>query len=635
MISLVMLAFACAAQPPDLWPGDGSDESGKNLAGLLEEKARPVSKPVPDVFVESIRVDKLVYRYDSPVAISCDVKARKNAKGARIKIELFHGLEPPVILLEDEFDLAADESRKLTCVYGTGSGESGAEYGYEVRADIVDASNRVATAREYFMVTDSPLKIGHLTIPLACMSVHSPESGAARMRAMYFCMAESPFWAPCDWSGMATDLEYWFSGQAARIMSRAGLKSMVREVHDLGGWMLFYATKWASGPAGFEIARKHPEWFHWDYDWYGCRFDIPELEWKARSPIEDGKWLPMATAPGGLPAILALVQKPEVARYGFEQIAGSVRIFGWDGIRLDSYGWYVEQDLIDLEGERVLSKGADTAAMEADLVKGMVAAGRQAVPHFVYGANVGWPTDAVQAKKPKFAAEAASGGLIMDEGMAGRTSTAEGSRPDSWKNIREYLKLAIPVVREAGGYPYGIVGSIGADPMNPDGAILHAVLLASGMHLCYGVAEDYYPYMRLYARHCDLLYGDGMKFVDEPESLVSVTSAATVWWREYVRRRDLPDGRVQFIVHLINPSVNEYYRYHPDLETEPKTQTDIHLELTLPENVRVEKVFRVTSDRLNGPDVLSLPFDAESGVVGVNAPELIYWNIIVFEGAVE
>ncbi len=614
----------------------------------LDAPAQKQEKPRPDVVVERLWPDKLAYRYQAPVSVDLSLKNLRDAKqDVKLKVELFHGLEAPQTLLEKKIGLAPGELHKVPCNYTTASKEQGAEYGYELRATATDDKGREAVAREYFMVSDNPLKIGHLTIPFGQLAPEHPNASykstvpeilaMAGMRAMYFCMAEAPFWAPSDWNELTTDRDIWFSGQAARYVSQTGIKANVKGVHDLGGWMLFYAAKWACGASGFEFARKHPDWFSWDYDWYGCKFDIAELEWKAGSPHVDGKWVKTG-GEGTLPAILPLIGKPEVADYGIRQIADSVRQFDWDGIRLDSAGWYVEADVCDLSGQRALPPGTDTGRLEAELVRKIVAAGRAVKPNFVYGNNVGWCTDISKAN-PKWLAEAASGGLLMDEGMNGRLMNTEGRKSQPWSEVREYLRDAIPCACKAGGYPYGIVPIEGGGtpekpaPPPPDGCILLGALMASGMHLCYGVPAAYRPYMQLYARHCDLLYGDGMQFIGDPAPLIKVASANPVWWQEYVRRRDLPNGRTQFIIHLINPSKGE--RYDAKRNAAPLPQKGIKVELTPPSGSKIDRAFRITADNLDGPDILELQPISEGDKIAVTVPELLYWDIVVLEGGVK
>jgi len=591
-----------------------------------------------NIAVSKVLPDKLVYGFDAPVAITVTVSnATREAGTPRLQVVLGSGLAREETLYDQPVPLAAGETKPVLINYRTGIKSAGAEYGYEVRATLSTPGQPASTAREFFMVTDNPLKIGHLEIPTGmcdhrdAYSFSTAKSGAQRMRDSYFCIAETAFWAPCDFSELTTTRESWTSGQAGRYDSRQGMQAQAEAVHAIGGLIVIYADKWACGAVGFENARRHPEWFHWGQDWYGCKFDVETLDWIGEPTYKDGKWKPHQE--GGIWAICPLVAKPEVAKFGVEQIAGSMKQFDWDGIRLDNAGWYVD-DVKDIQGNPAVKPGTDIPKLEAELVRQIKAAERQVKPRFVYGDNVGWYTDLAKAN-PKWLAEAADGGLMMDEGM--NEIVRPGSQRNNWAFLRAYLRDACPTVRKAGGYPYGIVG-VGQErmwqtdpkPMRPDAAIMYAVLMGSGMHLCYHVTCDYWSYMRLFARYCDLLYADNLQFMANPEALLTVTSPAPVWWKEYVRRRDMADGSTQFIVHLINPSTGE--RYDEKQNPAPEPQKNIRVALTPPAGLTVRRAFRLTADGHPGPDALALPVTMEGGKAVVTVPELTYWDIIVFEG---
>lgn len=449
------------------------------------------------------------------------------------------------------------------------------------------------------------------------------------MRERYFCMAETPFWAPCDFSELTTQRAFWTSGQAGRFNSLEGMRAMADGVHAMGGWIVIYADKWAVGPVGFEHARQHPDWYHWGQDWYGCKFDVEVLDWIAKPALEKGEWKEQID--GGIWAICPLIAKPEVAAFGIAQIVGSCQQFGWDGIRFDNVGWYVD-NVKDIHGDPAVKPGTDIPRLEADLVRRIRKAGEKVVPHFVYGDNMGFQTDLSEAA-PKWRAEADGGGLVMHEGM--NAITHPGSVLNHWSHLRDYLKKAIPTVLEAGGYPYGIVDgghrihAVDVNPPVPDHAIKYALLMASGMHVCYEMAPDYFNYMRLYARYCGLLYDDALQFVDDPTRLLAVDSPREVWWRELVRRRDLSDGTTQFLVHLINPSTGERF---DEKNAAPDPQKNVRLKLLAPDGVTISRAFALTADGADAPVATALPLTSTDAGVAATVPELRYWTVVVFEG---
>ena len=589
------------------------------------------------VTVNKVWPDRLVYGFAAPGTIAVTVSNTDNApRSARLKVILGSRLDREETVYDQPVELAAQETKEVTVPFTTGKKAEGAEYGYEARAVVTAEGQPEAAAREFFMVTDNPVKIGHLEIPTGMCddrdgySFSTAQTGAQRMRNSYFCMAETAFWAPCDFSELTTTREYWTSGQAGRYNSLKGMKAQADAVHALGGRIVIYADKWAVGPVGFEDARRHPERYHWGQDWYGCKFDVEVLDWIAEESFKDGKWKPHNE--GGIWAICPLIARPEVAQFGIDQITGSMKQFGWDGIRLDNAGWYVD-NVKDILGNPAVKPGTDIPRLEADLVRRIRAAGEKVTPHFVYGDNIDWCTD-IKTASPKWLAEAANGGLVMSEGM--NQISKPGATLNNWAFLRDYLRQAIPTVRQAGGYPYGIVGIAGdrmwetnPQPVRSDNCILYGVLMGSGMHLCYHTTCDYWPYMRLFARYCGLFYDDKLQFISDPARMLAVTGPREIWWKEYVRRRDLSDKTTQIIVHLINPSTGERY---DEKNAAPEAQKNVTVRLTPPAGVTVTRALALTADGADGPMSTPLPLARGRGDLTVTVPELQYWTVVVFEG---
>jgi hypothetical protein len=155
------------------------------------------------------------------------------------------------------------------------------------------------------------------------------------------------------------------------------------------------------------------------------------------------------------------------------------------------------------------------------------------------------------------------------------------------------------------------------------------MLMASGVHICYDVLPAYCNLMRLYARHCGLIYDPALVTVPEPETFLTVTGSRSLWWREYVRRRRLPDGRRQLIVHLINTPSGENVNVKAPA---PPPQKDVKIEWRTETDKKPEKAFVISADGMAGPRTTPLKLTHKGKISQVTVPRLQQWCIVVFEG---
>ena len=66
----------------------------------------------------------------------------------------------------------------------------------------------------------------------------------------------------------------------------------------------------------------------------------------------------------------------------------------------------------------------------------------------------------------------------------------------------------------------------------------------------YPIQKDYF---RFATRFSAVLWGRGIERVKSPEDVVDVSSPqGSVWWKEFVQKRPLANGRQELVVHLIN-----------------------------------------------------------------------------------
>jgi len=620
------------------------------------------------------------------------------ALSGRLRVTLLHGLSGERVLWDKPVSVAParreDDGWREDSVFLVPYTASKTEGGREVRAVLSFEGGRRVAAREFFLVTDRPLRMTHGgTLGEFPARVWTEETrdlewerevgrGLVRRKRKFYTGAPEMFaWAPDDFACLAPEADRWRSGQTLYFMSKPGLKAMIDEAHRQGMVASFYATKWIWGPVGFEFARQHPDGVFWGSAWYGGVWNVKELKVHSLRRYEGERPRTNCVTP--------IITRPEVMEHGLDQIAQCMRMFGWDGIRLDSYGWYVGDVKHNDFGEPAYSPGTDFDAVGADLVRRIRAAGRQARPDFLYGNNIGigWASN-LETAPEKVLAEAADGGMVMEEGFNFLLNPDYGVGAP-FEKLRRYLHENCRGVRTAGGYPY-VIGPGGSGHwLLPDGThrwarsirdekILLALTFASGGHLY--LTPLLLDYVRLSVRYGELLYDEDLEWVEEPSKLVTVAPSDSIWWRDYVRARTTATGRRQIIVHLINRPGHERYNElrpkapvvlpQPELDQEEEAGSEEMPELeddppddagesTEPERCPmpdpdkkfalpplVRKDIRAT---FTPPDAFTVrsvyALDAEEGVrsqrlqpqigdggVSVTLPRLLYWTVIVFEG---
>jgi len=171
------------------------------------------------------------------------------------------------------------------------------------------------------------------------------------------------------------------------------------------------------------------------------------------------------------------------------------------------------------------------------------------------------------------------------------------------------------------------------------------------IHTGYDVPDDLIGYMRLACRYCELLYGDGLVPLVEPEKTLAVDAAGReVSWKRYVRYRQLEPGRRIYLAHLINPPRNK--RLSEGDPRAPEPIADIKLTWTLPAGWKAGKAYhlageggaavdtifasegsRTLSTGIVGQDVerRELPLRQQGQRVELTLPRLAIWSIVALD----
>jgi hypothetical protein len=142
------------------------------------------------------------------------------------------------------------------------------EYGCAVRVRALQGGQVIAQAEDMFSVAVNVWKVGlGADINIASSSGYSwqtPESAQndlKKSRAHYFNWWEKMFWAPDDWGDLTPKEEKWRSGEGGRLEIKSVIKNFIALAKANGIASVTYGKCVSGGPAGWEIARRHPDWF--------------------------------------------------------------------------------------------------------------------------------------------------------------------------------------------------------------------------------------------------------------------------------------------------------------------------------------------------------------------------------------
>ncbi len=505
-----------------------------------------------------------------------DVTVRNYSEEAHqvvVALALHCGLDEVIDGGRQSLEIAAGENAEVHFEWPGGE----REFGYEARATLLRDEEPLHQASEYFSVGSPIWKTaiqgnGFLTW-YGREDKFAPHVEANRRK--YINVEEAFSWQPSSWDDLTPEGDDWWAGQNNYHNSRSGLENWLDLSHRHGIKMITYLFATASGPSGAETARRLPDTithqelglvseFHdvEDLRLYALTHETPSL-WR----FQYGVWHSFSFNRGYLRTI-------ELA---MTEVIASAREFGWDGMRFDSPpSWGA------MSAAQVHEEFADLGV--AELMERLV-------PEYVEQREGNWDASAISVRNIRYARHrmreelgkdfAVSNNLGRDvEGSPfyqdcasdGGQIQHEGIRHSrSWKAYEAICLQQSELARSHGGYH--CVCSL--DEVDEAGRAYAAIYTFAGGSHPYGEWGYQWdrplpgPYSRFMTRYGELCWSLDLTPASPAEAGFSVSAPAPLSWESYVRRRTLPDGRKQVVLHLITPPptdeivASEPVRLHP------------------------------------------------------------------------
>ena len=479
--------------------------------------------------ITQLTVDKLIYSpgQQGTARVRLHNFAAARATGT-VTLSLVNELADRTVQPAVPFALAPGENAALEIPF-VAPGEWGVRVEAELTAE--GASDR---ATDFCSVTDNyfAVGIGYPAGPITTGDSHY-DALPAQMRAAYANMLEIFFWAPCDWAKLTSARDEWWSGQTSYHETEAGLQSLIGNCHQLGIKVAGYCSQNAAGPEGWEVARRHPEWFYPNQDGsINGEYDVANFDhwndtaWRTERAAKKAEALPWY-------ALNVDLRKLPSLDYGIDQIIAGHKQYGWDAMRFD--------------GHYRIPGNDEMSARNMRRLKERVAA---ACPELRLGYNYG---------EHELRETMAGGGLYMQEGI--RSLRYAKERYTSWKHYATNELRYAKFIQSLGGYYHCIwdlSGALAGNKKNPEperGLYVFLYGIIAGGHPYYGThqalpgCDNWGAFL---TRWSSMLWDRQLHLVAHPETQFAV-DGARVEWQPFVQERVVSARRKFVILHLVTP----------------------------------------------------------------------------------
>lgn len=553
-----------------------------------------------DVSITKLEVDKVRYSPGEKPQIELSFSNHaEEARKLRVETFLVHDLDTRIPVDSREIECAPTSAHSLAISGPTVE----AKWGYAIHCRISDGENLLAERSEYFTVHENLWAVLITGRTPAQFTAHVTESRAQAAalagKRRYQNFWESGFWAPDEFGDFTPDTEFWWGGQGNYYGGRTGTRVQNEEAHKVGISCAVYSNIWGGdGPPAFELIRRQPEWG------YASTFNVAWLDRWDRNSMGTGRpgW-PMHVWP--LTIMNHGLDGP-IVHHGHELIE-THKTLGWDAVRYDSHG---------------------ISSESANLVKKLKTIVHAEVPNFQFGYNSSVP-GRDPSKAEAFRIHCENGGGIMEEGIrqfaGGGMSFSGGATYDVFANRLLSFKNE---ARESGGHFL----AIGTDKQFPNDLVYQYIIwLAGNTHPCYDwPAVSVADYNQFATRFAGQLWDLNVKPMGSPEEVIDIGMAKDfLWrWKEFVHQREMPGGRNQWILHLVNTPKERVLFTHDDVKV-PEPHIDFPLSVKMPPEAKVEAVWFLTAEYELTQH--KIEFERTGNGIRFIVPKLRFWSSVVID----
>jgi uncharacterized membrane protein len=481
------------------------------------------------------------------------------------------------------------------------------EYGCAVRVRVLQGGKEIAQAQDMFNVADNVWDVA-IGADLPFMGNggsgtpgQNPPKDIETARKFYFNWCEKMFWAPDDWGNLTPQEENWFAGEGGCYESNSVIQAFTALGKAIGLVSVTYGKNTGGGPAGWEVARQHPDWFKQDAT--GHFLGTYNTDIFARYDVKTDK-------PFNRPwyYLYPDLTKQEALDHGIDEILNSALEFGWEGVRFDGDFALGTEELATYNQRRMKER------IWAKL------------PNFVFGFNEGYgPPETDPSTWGHSSRETLARGAWMNEGIGNNDyGYATNGHYTAYKDYWQHESVKVDELRKIGASYLCIYYLL---PGN-QGLYKFVLGTSAGAHPPYGESSKALGcanWGRYLTRWSASVWDVNLR--NQPEADLEVTAPGPLW--HAVKERVADAQTKTTVVHLIVPPSTEDVHDAKVQVGPPVGPVTVRVRIPGGETVR-----RAAALAPEHPDeALPLSVTREGVWAVVTVPQVQLWTLVVFERA--
>ncbi|MBI3921365.1 MAG: hypothetical protein HY318_08115 [Armatimonadetes bacterium] len=639
---------------------------------------------LPPVRITRVWPDRIRYKPGENGTVAVAVENLSTAtQTCEVRVTLQHDLDEPKSLGTPKLTVDPGKTAEVQIPLR----HDGGLFGYGLKAVALVEGKEVDAAEEYFCVHSNPWAVAtgahdeewaEYTTPwwavFYTIGQGDPAIDAAVLAARkdYTTCTEFFSWSPGECFYMNPKEPFWIRGNGGDLLrSKRELQREVAGLKSHGIGCITYIAYQAMGEHTLELVQQKPEWFAYSpdtgdhlefynvnelekrkefwkkFDWekYKSDGDSTSPGWQ-NTPESAKKYEEFWKGPSEECRKLSIIgyfvpnyKLPEVVDYCADQAIASAKMFGWDGLRWDcghlNTGpiWGSFKPFVDFSGKPLAPTPAEMVPQTIANLKRLKTRIHKQLPDFAIGTNYGsWMETHTY---PKMTEELCrDGGWLLDEFSYGYNAAT--SPYHWWDKYYAIMADEGEHVTSLGGHynPFAFNRNGGTYPVDR----LYETIFRIAGHghpnsIYYNSRTPAGNFAQFCVRFGRFVFDPAIRRVDKPEEIITVQSAATLWWNKTVGR--LKDGNSEYqIVHLINPPVAA------EVETDPMSRLNPpvaypSVSIKLPAGKSKTKAWALTAESWKTGDTpktqaVSLDVKIEGARATVIVPEVLYWKMVVW-----